>query len=84
MSGHAEPAETLQWIKDWRDDMFSSTSRDVHGWPIEMHGLAASYEELATENQRLRDALDRITRESGNAGFVSSRIAREALAGEDG
>lgn len=49
--------ETLQWIKDWREGMFSSTSRDEEGWPIEMHGLAASYEELA-KSPRMSDFVD--------------------------
>ncbi len=37
---------------------------------------------LLAENQRLRDALERIKREAGNEGFVCSRVAREALAGD--
>lgn len=31
--------EQRQWIDDWQNGYFSSTSRDEHGWPMEMHGL---------------------------------------------
>lgn len=37
-------ADDREWIKDWRGGMFSSSSRDSEGWPIEMHGVVASWE----------------------------------------
>jgi hypothetical protein len=46
-----DTAETRQWIEDWRADMFSSTSRDEHGWPIEMHGLVMDIETLLDERE---------------------------------
>jgi len=57
--------------------MFSSTSRDAEGWPIEMHGLASSYEELAALHERMQDALERIA----VMGQPEQSIARAALNG---
>lgn len=57
-------AEDRGWIKNWRDGMFSSASRDPDGWPIEMHGVVEAWGEaldrldaLVAENTRLREAL---------------------------
>lgn len=37
--------EDREWFQNWRDGMFSSTSRDKDGWPMEMHGLVARLEQ---------------------------------------
>ena len=88
-------AENEQWIANWRDDMFSSTSRDAHGWPIEMHGLVASLEEALGHLALLRERMDsheKALRQIAADNFTLHRpvvlIARAALsvgdAGQDG
>lgn len=37
--------------------MFSSTARDEHGWPIEMHGLVADLESLIEQLEAAQEAL---------------------------
>jgi len=40
--------ETIQWVKDWREGMFTP-ARTADGWTVEMHGLADSAEKLAEQ-----------------------------------
>ncbi len=52
--------EDREWIADWRAGMFSSSSRDTEGWPIEMYAVVASWEKCL-------DALERIELIAGGA-----------------
>lgn len=37
--------EDREWINNWRSGMYSSSSRDYDGWPMEMHGIVNRLEE---------------------------------------
>lgn len=72
--------ENRQWIEDWRNDMFSSTSRDECGWPIEMHGVVASLETAIAEVVALRAERDEAFAQRDHRDWVlaGEREAREA------
>lgn len=41
-----DAAETLEWIKDWREGQFTPARTD-DGWSVEMHGLVDSAAKIA-------------------------------------
>ena len=41
-----EASETLEWIENWRDGMFTP-AHTADGWTVEMYGLVDSAEKLA-------------------------------------
>lgn len=53
--------ESFVWLEDWRAGEFTP-AYDSRGWPIEMHGLATSYEELAVSYLQLLTALEQVRR----------------------
>lgn len=59
----AEVGEGLQWLDDWRAGEFTPAPA-ADGWPVEMHGLASSYEDLARAYLRMLTALEHIRRET--------------------
>lgn len=67
-----------QWIEDWRAGMFSSTSRDAEGWPIEMHGVVLAWEQRMDQLESLLQAAEAMCRTGTLAALVANADALEA------
>lgn len=81
MSGERLFPDDRQWIEDWREGMFSSSSRDAAGWPIEMHGVVESWEKCLDALSKIVDNAESWHGDDaakGRALAVISRTAREA------
>lgn len=75
--------EDRQWIVDWRGGMFSSSSRDEAGWPIEMHGVVASWEKCLDALEAL-NALRSNVVGTQNAGWSNTIYPFVAILNEAG